>query len=103
MYFCIIKNIIVYILLYILILNFKYKPDTFVDFINNKSSVTEKNKKILSTDKKDEQYYINRINELDKVKTLENTIKEMENNIKEKDLIINENLQNQIEKLIIEY
>ena len=45
---------------------------------------------INNSSKKDEKYYINRINELEnKVKALENKIKEMEIKIKEKDKIIN--------------
>ena len=87
-----------------LILYFQYQPKTFVDFINDESinkKIKNKNtindNKILFSEKKDEKYYINRINELEnKVKNLENKIKEMEVIIKEKDKIINENLKNQI-------
>ena len=89
-----------------LILYFQYQSKTFVDFINdesinkkikNKNTINDKNNKILFSEKKDEKYYINKINELEnKVKNLENKIKEMDVIIKEKDKIINENLKNQI-------
>ena len=70
--------------------------------MNNKSSLNDKNNKILFSENKDEKYYINKINELEnKVKTLENKIKEMEIKLKEKDKIINENLQNQINRINI--
>ena len=119
----IIINILESILLFFYYL--KYESNTFIVFINDEYIKNRNNKnlinddkiiksgemneniknrdnknlindnKIINSSKKDEKYYINRINVLEnKVKTLENKIKEMEINIKGKDKIINEILNN---------
>ena len=95
----IIINILGCIILYFYYL--KYRPNTFIDFINDEYIKNRNNKilindnKINNSSQKDEKYYINKINELEnKIKTLENKIKEMEIKIKEKDKIINENINN---------
>ena len=57
-------------------LYFQFQSNTFVDFINDVSINKKINNKILFSEKKDEKYYLNRINELEnKVKILENKIK----------------------------
>ena len=102
-----------YVYYYTFYIILKNKSETIFYFIkdeiNNEKSKNIKDKinyKILYSEKKDENYYINKINELENnVKTLENNIKNFELKLKEKERIINEEkLKNEnLNKIINEF